>query len=205
MILDNTNPKAPSTNSQSKPSIPVIPSSTNTNTLPHPLPTVPVNETKAISNPDHNSLPLSQSISNPSPPTSSIIPDSTNPKSEDADELYYDSDYDPFSDFEPWINKFAGPPKNLRFSTNNYLHDDIYAEGTNLIGECRLRNSQVPSYLAQLHVFECPKANKKIINTFATKFAKSLKLWKDLSIILLKIMLRTNMLITKYQTKILKL
>ncbi len=47
------------------------------------------------------------------------------------------------------------------------------------IGECRLCNSQVPSYLAQLHVLECPKASKKIINTFAKKFAKSLKLSKD--------------------------
>ena len=179
VILDNTNPKSPSANSQSKPSIPVIPSSTNTNTLPHPLPTVRVNETKPIPDPDRNSLPVSQSISNPNPPTSSIIPDSTNSKSGDADELYSDSDYDPFSDFEPRINKFARPPKNLRFSTHNYLHDDIYAEFMNLIGECRLCNSQVPSYLAQLHVFECPKANKKIINTFAKKFAKSLKLSKD--------------------------
>ncbi len=179
VILDNTNPKSPSTNSPSKPSIPIIPSSTYTNTLPHPLSTVPVIETKAISNPDHNSPPFSQSLSNPNPLTSPIIPDSTNPKSGDVDELYSDSDYDPFNDFEPWINKFTRPPKTLRFSTNNYLHDDIYAEGMNLIGECRLCNSQVPSYLAQLHVFECPKANKKIINTFAKKFAKSLKLSKD--------------------------
>ncbi len=179
VILDNTNPKSPSTNSPSKPSIPIIPSPTNTNTLPHSLPTVPVNETKAISNPDHNSLPFSHSLSNPNPPTSSIISDSTNPKSGAPDELYSDNDYDPFNDFEPWINKFARPPKTLRFSTNNYLHDDIYAEGMNLIGECRLCNSQVPSYLAQLHVLECPKASKKIINTFAKKFAKSLKLSKD--------------------------
>ena len=36
------NPKSSSTNSQSKSSVPVIPSSTNTNTLPQPLPTLPV-------------------------------------------------------------------------------------------------------------------------------------------------------------------
>ena len=91
VIIDNTNPKSSSTNFQSKPSILVIPSSTNTNTLPHPLPTVPVNEIKPIPDPDHNSLPFFQSLSNPSPPTSSIIPDSTNPKSGDADELYSDT------------------------------------------------------------------------------------------------------------------
>ena len=94
--------------------------------------------------------------------------------STDDEELYSDPDYQPYDDFNPQNNSFGSIPKKLRFS-NGYLSDDIDAEFMNLTGSCRLCHLKVPSYLAQLHVIECPKSDLDPVHEFYKKFATKLK------------------------------
>ena len=100
----------------------------------------------------------------------------------DSSDLYSDSDYEPYDDFDPRNNSFAKPPKSLSFDENGYLRDDIDAEYMNLSGTCRLCGDQIPSYLTDLHVIECADSELDPVHEFTDQYTD--KLYSECDIII---------------------
>ena len=132
-----------------------------------------VNNSPQCNNNQHSLESIQQSHASDVKPDLSAIHEKS-----DEEELYSDPDYEPATDFNPSTNSFGLSPKKLSFS-NGYLSDAIDAEFMNLNGTCRLCHDTIPSYLAQLHVIECPKSDLDPVEEFYKTCAADLQTNKE--------------------------
>ena len=82
------------------------------------------------------------------------------------------TDIDPtMMDYDPQNDEFHPTPDQFHVDADGCLDSTLRADRMRIPGKCRLCNSCVDSYNADLHLLECSKIDNEVIDNFARDYA----------------------------------